>query len=343
MKYPVAFGGSMKKIYRRLTAVFMLIAMLALVSCSGGVSPIKASGDDLNIVANVLGKPIYLEEVRYLTHNFRLDMEAKYGEDISEHEAELVEKIENAMCQNPVLLSLCDEYGIDIEDKETENYVKDYINDFAEQLGGKEEYTKQLEENGITDHHLRYLISIESVKERLRQAMLADGSIDDSDESARDVIESDDFIRTLHVYIGNDAGDDIEANRERAEEVLKKLDGGEPFNRMIGRYSEDVYMTTTDGYYFMRGEYEKAYEDAAFSLAENEYSGVIEGENGFYIILRLPKESEYIEKNFESLKDRYLFVMFEKIIDERAVSGEIEYTEYGKTLDFAKIGLSEAE
>ena len=35
--------------------------------------------------------------------------------------------------------------------------------------------------------------------------------------------------------------------------------------------------------------------------------------------------------------------MFEKIIDERAVSAEIEYTEYGKTLDFANIGLSEAE
>ncbi len=326
----------MKKIF----AFGLLALILVLASCSGGIAPIKGEASDLNIVANSAGNPIYLEEVRYFVRNFKLDMEKKYGEGIFEddkYKALLVERTEKAMLENAAFLSLCDEYDIDINTKEIEKYTSDYINSFAEQLGGKEEYKKQLAENGMTDHLLRHLISIEALGEALRQAMLASSAIDGSDEKAREVIESDDFIRTLHILIRNDEGDSIEENRKKADQVLHQLDTGESFNRMIGRNSEDIYMTTTDGYYFMRGEYEKAYEDAAFALLENEYSRVVESEDGFYIILRLPKEEDYIEMNFDSLKDRYIYVMFENMINARANELELEYTDYGKTLDFASL------
>ncbi len=325
---------------KKFSALILLALSLILSSCSGGIAPIKGDASDLNIVANSAGNPIYLEEVRYFAHNFKLDMEKKYGEGIfgkEEYRALLVGKVEQAMLKNAAFLSLCDEYDIDINAKETKEYTSDYINSFAEQLGGKDEYKAQLSENGMTDHLLRHLISIEATGEKLRQAMLSSSAIDGSDEKAREIIESDDFIRTLHILIRNDEGDDIEENRKKAEDVLKKLDAGEPFNRMIGRNSEDIYMTTTDGYYFMRGEYEKAYEDAAFALSENEYSGVVESEDGFYIILRLPKENDYIENNFDSLRDRYIYVMFENMIDERASEMVLEYTDYGKNLNFASL------
>lgn len=325
---------------KKFFALTMLAVSLILGSCSGGLAPIKGEARDLNIVANSSGKPIYLEEVRYFAHNFKLDMEQKYGEGIfkqDEYKALLKEKVEQAMLKNVAFLSLCDEYGIDINDKETKEYVSEYINNFAEELGGKSEYIEQLSENGMTDHLLRHLISIEASGEKLRQAMLSSSAIDGSDEKAREVIESDDFIRTLHIFIRNDEGDSIEENRKKAESVLEKLNAGEPFNRMIGRNSEDIYMTTTDGYYFMRGEYEKAYEDAAFALSENEYSGVVESNDGFYIILRLPKEKDYIEKNFESLRDRYIYVMFENTVDARVKEMSLDYTDYGKTLDFASL------
>ncbi len=325
---------------KKFLVLFLLAAMLILSSCSEGIAPIKGDASDLNIVAKAQGISIHLEEVRYFAHNFKADMIKKHGEDILESEeysSELTAKIEQAMLENAAFLALCEEYGIDIDSKDTEEYVSGYINSFAEQVGGKDEYKKQLAENGMTDHLLRHLISIEASGEKLRQAMLESSVIDGSDDNAREIIESDEFIRTLHILIRNDEGDSIEENRKKAEEVLHQLDAGESFNRMIGRHSEDIYMTTTDGYYFMRGEYEKAYEDAAFALLENEYSRVVESEDGFYIILRLPKEEDYIEMNFESLKDRYIYVMFEKIIDRKVSEMSIEYTDYGKSLDFSAL------
>ena len=325
---------------KKSLAFILLAFSLMFASCSGGIAPIKGDANDLNIVANSEGRPIYLEEVRYFAHNFKLDMEKKYGEGIFENEeyrALLTEKVEQAMLKNAAFLSLCNDFDVDINAKETKEYTSDYINSFAEQLGGKGEYKAQLAQNGMTDHLLRHLISMEASGEKLRQAMLSSSAIDGSDEKAREIIESDDFIRTLHILIRNDEGDSIDENRKKAEEVLNQLDAGESFNRMIGRNSEDIYMTTTDGYYFMRGEYEKAYEDAAFALLENEYSRVVESEDGFYIILRLPKEEEYIDMNFDSLKDRYIYVMYENMIEDRANELSLEYTDYGKTLDFASL------
>ena len=322
------------KIYRTAFAILLVIAMIMLTSCSDGIAPIKSEEGDLNVVANVFGKPVYMEEINYLVYNYLPAIEEKYEKGSDEAAVVLKEKTEAAIKKNPAFLALCDEYGVDISSKAAKDYVSDYINGFAEELGGAEAYKAQLLENGITDHHLRYLLSIEYAKETLRQKMLDAKIIDDSDENARNIIGGDDFIRTVHIYISNDEGEDIEENRKKAEKAMEGLKNGEPFNRMIGRYSEDVFMTTTDGYYFMRGEYDEAYENAAFALSVDEYSDIIEVDGGFYIIKRLQKEQEYIDKNFESLKDRYLYVMFERVVDKKAADAVIEYTEFGKTLDF---------
>ncbi|MGN1047544.1 MAG: SurA N-terminal domain-containing protein [Eubacteriales bacterium] len=330
---------------RKSVTVCLLLALLILLcACQTNIKPVKSSADELRSVALVNEKAVSYEEVRYLTLNFKKDMALKYGEGIwddtvsaEKYRNELESKVFDAMKKYPVLSEMLEKYGIDVSDKEISEYVKSYINDFADSLGGKDEYLRQLDENGMTDHYLRYMLSLEACREKLRQALCTDKAIDDSDRAARAAIKSDEFIRTLHIYISNDNGDDIEENRRRAEEALALLDAGEKLTTLIGRYSEDFYMTTTDGYYFTRGEYEKAYEDAAFALSVGDHSGVVEGETGFYIIMRLEKDENYIEKNFDTLKEQYLYVQFDNILSEAEKNAVITLTEYGKTLDILKI------
>lgn len=323
------------KIFCLLCAVIFLFS-----ACEASIKPIKSKGDDLTPVAIVNSRPVTYEELRYITVNFKKDMEAKYGEGIfegDEYRAELEKNVFSSLKKYPVLEAMLEEYGIDTSDKEVAEYVVSYINDFAESLGGKEQYKTQLEENGMTDHYLRHMLTLEACREKLRQAFCVKGIIDDSPETALKAIESDEFIRTLHVYVSNDEGEDIEANRKKAEKALAELDAGEKLTTVIGRYSEDYLMTTTDGYYFTHSEYEKAYEDAAFALKVGEHSGVVEGENGFFVIARLEKEEAYIKKNFDTLKERYIYVKFDEILTKAENDAEFSLTEFGKNIDLAKI------
>ena len=154
----------------------------------------------------------------------------------------------------------------------------------------------------MSDRLLRYVSAITRCETELYHVLLSLELLDNSDEAAEAFFASDELARTLHIYIANDAGDDVEANRAKAESILAELKGGADFNTLIGRHSEDFYMTTTSGYYFTRGEMNESYEKAAFALKENEVSGVVATDNGFYIIKRLPKQQSYINTNFETLK-----------------------------------------
>ncbi len=291
--------------------------------------------------ASVLGEDVYFDEVRYLTLNYKADMAAKYGDGIWEkagenYRAELEEKVNSAIKKEAAERTLFAEYGVDTDSKDVKKYVSDYIKNAKKELGGSGEYKKQLAENFMTERYLKSVLTTEKCFDSLRNALCTAGKIDTSDETVKNVIKNE-FIRTLHVYISNDDGDDVAENRAKAEKVLSLLEEGTPLNTLIGRYSEDYYMVTTDGYYFMRGEYESAYEDAAFALDEGEYSGVVEGENGFYVIVRLEKDDKYISANFETLKDRYIYAVAERIIAEKAENAEIELTDFGKSTDFLKI------
>lgn len=328
---------------KKIKIISLLSAFIFLFSaCETKIKPIKSKGDELTPVFYIDSCPVNFEELRYITVNYKKDMEIKYGDDIwmtqsEKYRTELEEKVFSAAKKYPVLKSMLDEYKIDTSNDEVTDYVNSYINDFAKSLGGKAEYKASLEENGMTDHYLRYMLTLEACREKLRQALCVKGIIDDSPETALKSIESDEFIRTLHVFISNDEGEDIEANRKRAEKALSELDAGEKLTTVIGRYSEDYLMTTTDGYYFTRTEYEKAYEDAAFALEIGEHSGVVEGENGFYVIARLEKDKDYIKKNFDTLKERYIYVKFDEILTEAQNNAVLTLTEFGKSLDLTKI------
>ena len=134
--------------------------------------------------------------------------------------------------------------------------------------------------------------------------MLKKGEIDDSEETANRVIRSDDMIRTVQVFLDKS---DSANTRELAESIRAEIAAAESddarydaMRRAIaGKYNDD-FADMGNGYYFLRGEMDTVYEDAAFKLANYEVSGVVETEDGYYIIMRLPDynlfhTSEFVE------------------------------------------------
>ncbi|MBR6709659.1 MAG: peptidylprolyl isomerase [Clostridia bacterium] len=320
----------------------LLVAAFLLVGC-GEIKPVEPSEEDLVVVMQADDVPICYDEMRYYTRNLKDQMAVYYGDIWANADAaapyvqELTDSVMSMARYNAAVLSLCAEFGISIDEEKIQEGVQAEVEALVEELGSFSKYKEALASYYMTDRLFRYITGVTLCENELFYAMLDLDIINESDEAVQAYFATDDFIRTLHIFISNDEGESVDANRKRAEEALQKLNEGAKFTTTIGNYSEDFYMTTTDGYYFSRGEMKQVYEDAAFALEENTYSDVIETEEGFYIIQRLPKDNAYIEKNFDDLKIQYLSTLFNREIDARRDEIKVTFTQAGSAISLWEI------
>ena len=339
----------MKKALKIFIPLILIIAMTL-----SGLSLVSCSNDKLNrtVVGNVGAYDVYYEELRWMTMQYKDLMAASYGEDIwkSKDTAEKYrEELESAVFSNIIsnyaVLTLCDddmlqlqgEKLIDINGSEVGEIVENYINATIEDAGSRSAYEEALKNNYLTDSLYRFISGVDICESILFNYYCSLAIIDDSDEAAMDYIY-DNFIRTVHIYIQNDKGDDIEANRSLAEAVRLKLLNGENINTLVKNYSEDRYMATEDGYYFTHGQYSESYENAAFALGIGEISPVVETYSGFYVIQRLELDDVYVLSHFMSdLKDQYLLAVFNKEIDDCKSTLSFTLNDFGKSLDLVEM------
>lgn len=337
MKYP-----SILKILALTLACALLCT--ALVGC-GKARPIKSTEEELAAVGTVGSYEIPYEELRYLTLQYRDLMEATYGEGIwdddasrEQYRAELERAVTENITANYAVLELCAEVQISHTDEVIEKAVQKYVQSMVDELGGVKEYKAQLAEQHLTDRLVRFNLAVTMCENELLYVYTDDlGLIADGDEEIYDIVMSDAFARTLHIYIENNPGESVEDNRAEAEAILQKLEQGENFHTLIGRHSEDLYMTTTNGYYFTHGEMIEEYEQAAFALEIGQISGIVETDGGFYIIQRLAPETEYVMSNLTALIDQYQYAMLYNMVDERQDTLTFVLNEYGASLDLTTL------
>lgn len=325
----------------RLAALLLALCLVCLFAAGCGVRPIKSTKEEMTVVGYVGEDEVYYEELRYLTLKFRDAMAATYGEDIwtdpakaAQYLPELKANVWGALPNNYAVLALCREVLIDPAAKEIADAVQKDVEDVVEEFGGKKAYREGLADEYLTDHFFRFTLTVNYLESELLYVYTDDlGLIADDESEIYDIIMGNDFARTLHIYIANDPGENIDDNRAKAEKALSEYQNGIAFNTLIGRYSEDFHMTTTSGYYFTRGEMKKAYEDAAFALSENEVSDIVETDDGFYIIIRLPKDAQYVMSHLSELIAQYQYAELYNMIDEKKATLSFVPNEYADSLD----------
>ncbi len=336
----------MKKFILKIVCVALCcLTVLPLAACSAG-RPIKGSDEDLTVVGTVRGHEVLYEELRYVTLLYRDQLEAQHGKGIwddpataEQYRGELEQLVARNITANYATLTLCSEVGITPDRTEIQEAVAKYVDELVAEIGGRGEYKAALAEQNLTDHFLRFTIGVEYCQNELYYSYTQDlGLIETDEEAIYDYIMDGNFIRTVHVYIQNDAGDDIEANRAAAEQVYARLENGEDINKMIGSsVNEDFDLTSTHGYYFTRGEMISAYEEAAFALEVGGFSQVVETPAGFYIIKRLELEPSYVMQNLPTLMKQYQYSQLNKFLDDRQAELTFEFNEYGDSLDLTTI------
>ena len=134
------------------------------------------------------------------------------------------------------------------------------------------------------------------------------------------------------IFIGEN-GKSAEENRAEAEKALAEYNGGESFDSLIGLYSREVPAEA----YVIRGERDAVLESAIFALEDGEVSGVIENEKGFYVVLRLEKDAEYITSHFNELKEKYQGIELQNKIKARSNTLNASESEYVSSLAYEEI------
>ena len=296
-------------------------------------------------MGTVAGHEVLYEELRYLTLKYREAMAMTYGETIWDtaesretYRAELEKAVLDNITSNYAVLALCDEVQIKHTEKAIEEAVQKYVQETVDQLGGMKAYREQMATEFLTDHFFRFSLAVSFCETELLYVYTDDlGLIEREEDKIYDMIMGGDFVRTLHIYIENNPGEDVEKNRALAQDIRRQLDEGEKFNTLIGRHSEDFHMTTTNGYYFTHGEMIEEYEEAAFALPIGGISDVVETPSGFYIIQRLEPQTEYVMTNLDTLIDQYQYAVLYSMIDAKQAELSFSWNDYGKTLDLTTL------
>ena len=97
-------------------------------------------------------------------------------------------------------------------------------------------------------------------------------------------------MEVAHILIRKDKNPDLIKARKKADEAHDKLEAGEDYDTVAKAYSEDKVTSNKGGYlgFFGINRYEKAFEEAAFTLAKDgDFTKPIETSIGWHIIKRI--------------------------------------------------------
>ena len=363
-----------------LALTFILTAFSACgkKSVTDGV---ESTEEELRVVGTIGDYEVCFDELRYVALSCKDIMAVKYGEDIwateesaSKYEDELKAMVMERITANYAVFDLCEQYGyndvLSNKDviKDVDNTIDLLLYEYAtysgidvtvtEGIGGNIKYKyesgglkkvykyfrEDLADAYLTERVMRITLGAEYAFEVLVNILtVGENKVIFLEEDVNEFMHSDDFICTRHILIQNDPGESIEDNRKKAEEALQLYKDGTPMYKLIGSLYNDDVTTPYEGSYFTKGEMEEAYENAAFALEVGEVSGIVEGEDGFYIIERCEKSEDYMEANFETFADQITYAMVNNIVREHQEKLSLTLNDFGNSIVFHSIPTTRVE
>lgn len=272
-----------------LTVLSLVIVSAILVACASGLPTAatpEATASAEGLAATVNGSPISVEDyqkqvtqVEAFFEQEGLDLESEEGR---ERLAQARRQVLEQMVDQELIRQAAVEMDVSISDAELESHIQEII----EQSGGQEQFSQSLQATGASYDDFRQMLLDQLLSEAIFSAVTA--SIDSVAEQ----------VHARHILL---------PTRERAEEVLTRLQTGEDFAFLAGEYSEDVSSRERGGDmgFFPRSVMPPEVEDAAFSLDIGQTSEIIESPFGFHIIQVLEREEREIAVEiFENLRQQ---------------------------------------
>jgi hypothetical protein len=281
-------------------------------------------------------------------------MALEFGENIwtekpEEYEAELIKRVNDTIVSDYYALQAMADYyyvGGGAEGMMNEQPILDAVQETVElavdEAGSKNKYKKMLAEQYLTDHLFRFYCSLEECATELFYILSQDlGIIDGSEEYINEYMHSGKFIRTNHIFLKGLTEENLALANQLHEQIAAADRDTREFELIMlkGIHCSDYTMTTRHGRYFARytSDYGDEYELAAFELGVGSLSDVVKTPEGYYIILRLELEEDYLKQNYDDFRADIMGSEFNANLAEFKKDLTFELNDYGKTVKFLEI------
>ncbi len=270
-----------------------LLLMLSLVvgqlsGCSIGGTEIEFQLNMLtnNNVFSVNGTKCSLEEFRLYLCNYKNLYGMAYGVDLwgNASETESLEAYVKAVALDELARIYCMEQIAGEQDitltTEEKEAVSQAAEAYYESLTEAELTYIGVKKSNLEDYYTRYALAC-----KLYDVMTEGESEEISDDEAR-------VIRVYQIYV---------TDAQAAAAVETALASGEDFTTVAAAYNEASTVELT----VARGDYPEAVEEVAFNLEDEEISGCITVDGGYYFIWCISKfEEELTEANKENIRQQ---------------------------------------
>lgn len=288
-----------------------LMLVLALVlGCAGQVptaeTPVVTPSSVEGLAALVNAQPIAMEEyekqvaqVEAFFAQEGLDLESAEGR---ERLAQARRQVLEQMIDQELIRQAAAGMGVSVSESQLESSLQEII----DQSGGEEAFEQSLQAMGNSYEDFRQMLLDQLLSEAVYGAVTA--SIGSTAEQ----------VHARHILV---------STRERAEEVLARLQAGEDFAYLAREYSEDISSREMGGDvgFFPRGIMPPEVEDAAFTAPLGEVSGVIESQFGFHILQVLEREEREIAVEvFENLRQQTFMQWLQQQREESTIERLVE-------------------
>ncbi len=278
----------MKYLKKKVAVVFAICLILAMTGCGDNENKkvVLTTGFEKNEVFRIEDVSCMLPEIMVYLTNTQNQYEQVYGEKIWETgvgDITLEENVKDIVLAKiariKTLNLMAKENDVKLNDAEL-NKVKVAADEYYDSLSETERKLLNVDKTLITELYKECALA-----DKVCEYILEDINPEVSDDEARTVTVEHIYMKT---YMLDGSGAKVaytDAMKKKVydemKDVLEMAQSGEhSFKSLMDEYNEAELNTISFG----KGEVDKAFEEAAFNMETNELSGIVEGEDGYYII-----------------------------------------------------------
>ena len=256
---------------QRLT-FFILASIFLLASCSPAIAPTPTRTPiPPNVVAIVNDQPIFQEALEKQLRHLQKAMEASGEKPDPQTLEQMRRQILEGLIDQAIMEQAAARLGIKVSPEELEENIRKVI-----QEGGEENFNRWLEQSELTMEEFREMTRLQLLSLKLFETVTP---------APPETMEQ---VHARHILLSSE---------EEAMQILERLRRGEDFASLARQFSKDEFTRELGGDlgFFPKGlsGLPPELEEAAFSLAPGQISGVIKSYYGYHIIQVLEKDSNH--------------------------------------------------